>query len=66
MGLGASLVVVLLMWKLISYLRRDQDIDALTIDKLFDGKLYKLGDENQELFKILDKKGPYPKSMENQ
>ena len=46
MDLGASLVVVLLMWKLISHLRRDEDIDAMTIDNLFDGKLYKLGEEN--------------------
>ena len=66
MGLGASLVVVILLWKLISYLRKDEDINAMTIENLFEGKLYKLGDENQELFKMLDTKGPYPKSMENQ
>ena len=39
-----------------------QSDEAFTLQGLFDGKLYKLGIEQVELFKMLDKKGPYPMS----
>ena len=46
--------------------RMKQTDDALTLQGLFNGKLYKLGVEQQELFRMLDKKGPYLMSKELQ
>ena len=62
--LGASVLMALLIYKLKNCLK--QEDDAMTLEELFDGKLYKGKSENQELFQMLDKKGPYPKSMDKQ